>query len=191
MIIFIFYGDLRMNYIKELLYRFRGDYTTEKLVKMGMQVGENFKRLKNVILDPSHCWLIEIGDNVTMAPRVHILCHDASTKQFLGYTKIGCVKIGDNVFVGAESVILPGVVIGSNVVIGANSTVTHDIPDNSVYAGAPARFLCSIDEYLTKERRRMEKSPCYGEEYTLRQNISIEKRIQQKGELQGKIGYID
>lgn len=180
-----------MNYIKELLYRFRGDYTTEKLVKMGMQVGKNFKRLKGVILDPSHCWLIEIGDNVTMAPRVHILCHDASTKQFLGYTKIGCVKIGDNVFIGAESVILPGVTIGSNVVIGANSTVTHDIPDNSVYAGSPARFLCSIDEYLTKERRRMEESPCYGEEYTLRQNISIEKRIQQKGELQGKIGYID
>ena len=73
-----------MNLIKELLYRIRGEYTTEKLVSMGMAVGQNFSRLNGVILDPAHCWLITIGDNVTMAPRVHILCHDASTKQFLG-----------------------------------------------------------------------------------------------------------
>ena len=78
-----------MNWIKEFVYRLRGEYTTERLIKMGMKVGKNFGRLNGVILDPSHCWLIEIGDNVTMAPRVHVLCHDASTKQFLGYTKIG------------------------------------------------------------------------------------------------------
>lgn len=169
-----------MGYIKELLYRFRGEYTTEKLIKMGMRVGDNFKRLHGVILDPSHCWLIEIGDNVTLAPRVHVLCHDASTKQFLDYTKIGCVKIGNNVFVGAESVILPNIKIGNNVVIGANSTVTHDIPDNCVYAGSPARYLCSINEYLDKERKRMKTSHCYGEEYTLRKNVSMDKRMQQK-----------
>ena len=98
-----------MNPIKELLYRLRGEYTTEKLISMGMTVGTNFKRLHGVILDPAHCWLITIGDNVTMAPRVHILCHDASTKQFLNYTKIGNVTIGDNVFIGAKSVVLPGV----------------------------------------------------------------------------------
>ena len=77
-----------MNFIKELIYRLRGDFTTEKLVSMGMKVGTNFKRLHGVILDPGHCWLIDIGNNVTMAPRVHILCHDASTKTFLNYTKI-------------------------------------------------------------------------------------------------------
>lgn len=57
-----------MNYLKELIYRIRGEYTTEKLIKMGMRVGENFTRLNDVILDPAHCWLIEIGNNVTMAP---------------------------------------------------------------------------------------------------------------------------
>lgn len=51
-----------------------------------MKVGANFNRLHGVILDPAHCWLIEIGNNVTMTPRVHILCHDASIKQFLNYT---------------------------------------------------------------------------------------------------------
>lgn len=180
-----------MNWIKEFIYRLRGEYTTEKLIRMGMKVGKNFGRLNGVILDPSHCWLIEIGDNVTMAPRVHILCHDASTKQFLNYTKIGRVTIGDNVFIGAESVVLPGVIIGSNVIIGANSTVTHDIPDNSVAAGSPARVICTLEEYLEKERKRMETAPCYGEEFTLRQNVPMEMRMRQKEELEGKIGYID
>lgn len=180
-----------MNPVKELLYRLRGEYTTEKLVSMGMKVGTDFKRLHGVILDPGHCWLIEIGNHVTLAPRVHILCHDASTKSFLGYTKIGRVTIGDNVFIGAESVVLPGVTIGSNVIIGANSTVTKDIPDNSVAAGSPARVICSLDAYLEKERARMASAPCYGEEYTLRQDVSTEKRMQQKQELENKIGYID
>lgn len=179
-----------MNYLKEFLYRLRGEFTTEKLISMGMTVGENFNRLHGVILDPGHCWLIEIGDHVTMAPRVHILCHDASTKQFLNYTKIGRVTIGDNVFIGAESVVLPGVTIGNNVIIGANSTVTHDIPENSVAVGSPARVICTLDEYLEKEKIRMETAPCYGEEYTLRQNVSMEKRLQQKEELTGKTGYI-
>lgn len=180
-----------IHFIKKFISRIRGDQTTEYLINMGMKVGNNFSRLNGVILDPSHCWLIEIGDNVTLAPRVHILCHDASTKQFLGYTKIGRVTIGNNVFIGAESVVLPGVTIGSNVVIGANSTVTHDIPENSVAVGSPARVICTLDAYLAKEQARMQTSPCYGEEYTLRKDVSMELRMKQKEELDGKIGYID
>ena len=180
-----------MSFLKEVLYRLRGEYTTEKLISMGMKVGKNFGRLNGVILDPSHCWLIEIGDNVTLAPRVHILCHDASTKTFLNYTKIGRVTIGDNVFIGAESVVLPGVTIGSNVIVGANSTVTHDVPEGTVVAGSPARVICTLEEYLNKERNRMADALCYGEEYTLRRDVSMEKRMQQKAALEGKIGYID
>ena len=180
-----------MNPIKELLYRIRGEYTTEKLISMGMTVGKNFGRLNGVILDPSHCWLITIGDDVTMAPRVHVLAHDASTKSFLGYTKIGRVNVGNTVFIGAESVVLPGVTIGNNVIIGANSTVTHDIPDNSVAAGSPAKVICSMEDYLAKEKARMENAPRYGEEYTLRKDVSMEKRLEQKEALAGKIGYID
>ena len=180
-----------MNCLKELIYRIRGEYTTERLLKMGMKVGKYFKRLNGVILDPAHCWLIEIGDNVTIAPRAHILCHDASTKLFLNKTKIGRVTIGNNVFIGAESVILPGVTIGSNVIIGANSTVTCNIPNNSVIAGSPAKILYSLDEYLLKERQRAMQSPYYGEEYTLRKSVSMEMRMKQKIELKGKIGYIE
>lgn len=180
-----------MNIIRELIYRLRGEYTTGRLIAMGARIGKNFSRLNGVILDPSHCWLIEIGDNVTMAPRVHVLCHDASTKQFLNYTKIGRVTIGSNVFIGADTVILPGTTIGDNVIVGANSTITHDIPSNVVVAGSPARILYTLDEYLEKEQLRMKNSPCYGEEFTLRKNVSMKMRMQQKEELKGKIGYID
>lgn len=183
-----------MNIVKEFIYRLRGEYTTEKLISMGMKVGKNFGRLHGVILDPSHCWLIEIGDNVTLAPRVHILCHDASTKQFLNYTKIAPVTIGNNVFIGAETVVMPGVKIGSNVIVGANSTVTHDIPDGMVAAGSPARILCTLEEYLDKEKARMASAPVYDEGYTLRKNVSMEKRMQQKKDLlqaKDRFGYID
>lgn len=180
-----------MNIVKEMVYRLRGEYTTEKLIKMGMKVGKNFGRLNGVILDPSHCWLIEIGDNVTLAPRVHILCHDASTKQFLDYTKIGKVKIGNNVFIGAESVVLPNVKIGSNVIIGANSTVTKDISDNVVAAGNPAKVICSLDEYLERHKDNMNKVPVYGEDYTLRGNLTDDKKLQMIRELDERIGYVD
>ena len=180
-----------MNVIKEWIYRLRGEYTTEKLISMGMKVGKNFGRLNGVILDPSHCWLIEIGDDVTLAPRVHILCHDASTKTFMNYTKIGNVTIGNRVFIGAESVILPGVTIGNDVVIGANSTVTHNIPSNSVAVGSPARVICTLEEYIQKEKERMKSAPVYDESYTLRKDIPMELRLKQKEELDGKIGYID
>ena len=179
-----------MSFIQKILYRIRGEFTTKDLISSGMKVGKNFKRLNGVILDPGHCWLIEIGDNVTMAPRVHILCHDASTKQFLNYTKIGRVSIGNNVFIGADSVVLPGVSIGDNVIIGANSTVTKDIPPNSVAVGSPAQVVSTLEAYLEKEKARMKASPCYGEEYSLRQNVSMEKRMEQKEALAHKIGFI-
>lgn len=180
-----------MNILKKLVFRLRADHTTEELISLGMHVGKNFKRLTGAILDPAHCWLIEIGDDVTLAPRVHILCHDASTKTVLGYTKIGRVTIGNRVFIGAESVILPGVTIGDDVVIGANSTVTHDVPSNSVVVGSPARVICTLDEYINKEKERMKNAPVYDESYTLRKDVSMDQRMKQKRELSGKIGYID
>lgn len=93
----------------------RGDANVGLLVKRGMIVGENFQLQGECKIDSSHAWLISIGNNVTIAPRVHILAHDASTKHSLGYTRIGLVDIGDNVFIGADSVILPGVRLGGGV----------------------------------------------------------------------------
>jgi maltose O-acetyltransferase len=176
--------------LREIIFRIRAEYTIEKLIKMGMRVGKNFDPQHGVILDPSHCWLILIGDNVTMAPRVHVLAHDASTKAVLGYTRIGRVNIGSNVFVGADSVILPDVTIGDNVVIGANSTVSKDIPPNSVYAGSPARHICSFGEFVQKNRNLMRQRPCYDESYTTRANVDFNKKQQMIDELKDGVGYV-
>lgn len=56
----------------------------------------------------------------------------------------GRIQIGNNVFIGMRALILKGVTIGDNVVIGAGSVVTKKIPSNSVYAGIPARRICSL-----------------------------------------------
>lgn len=176
--------------LKNILYRLRGDHTTETLISMGLTVGRNFKRLNGVILDPGHCWLITIGDDVTMAPRVHVLSHDASTKTHLGYTKIGRVTIGNNVFIGASTIVLPGVTISDDVIVGANSTVAHDIPSGMVAAGCPAKVICSTEDYLNKERGRMESAPCYDESFTLGGGISMDRKLQQCDELKDGIGYV-
>lgn len=176
--------------LKKIIYRIRGEYTIEQLKKMGLRVGKNFDPQLGFELDPSHCWRIDIGDNVTFAPHVQVLAHDASMHNVLGYTKIGCVSIGNGVFIGAGSVVLPNVKIGDNSIIGAGSVVTKDVPPNVVCAGNPARVLSTLDEFIDKNRELMKKSFLYQEEYTLRGNISEAKKNQQREELKKKNGYV-
>ena len=154
--------------VKKLIGLFRGDLNIDKLKKRGLKVGENFKAIGQNIIDPSHCWHIEIGDNVVLAPRAHILAHDASTGLFNGYTKIANVKIGNNVVIGAGAIVLMGVTVGDNVIIGAGSIVIKDIPANSVAAGNPAKVICSLDDYLKKEALEMTEENTFDEEFTLR-----------------------
>ena len=106
-----------LKWIKKVIFKVDPRPMLQILQENGLILGNNCNIMDGCIIDPGHCWLIEIGNNVTLAPRVHILAHDASTKRELGYTIIGKVKIGDNVFIGAGSVILPNVKIGNNVVI--------------------------------------------------------------------------
>jgi maltose O-acetyltransferase len=157
-----------MNLFKKILDRLRGEQSIEKLIKRGLSVGKNLTVMSGCIIDPSHCWHIEIGDDVILAPRVHILAHDASTKNLINYTRIANVKIGNTVFIGAGTIVLPGVIIGDNVVIGAGSVVTKSIPSNSVAAGSPAKVLSSIENYIDNEKLKMKEENVFGEEYTLR-----------------------
>lgn len=154
--------------IKRFLSRLRGEQDLKKLVSRGLTIGKNVTRMEGVIIDPSHCWHIVIGDNVVLAPRVHVLAHDASTKVFLNYTRVANTKIGNNVFVGAGSIVLPGVTIGNNVVIGAGSVVADDIPDGSVAVGNPARVVKTLDDFLENNKRKMSVENVFGEAFTLR-----------------------
>jgi maltose O-acetyltransferase len=143
---------------------------------MGVRIGEGTKIQNDVVIDYSHYWLIEIGKNVTMAPRVHILAHDASTKRELGYARLGYTQISDGVFIGANTIVLPNVKIGENSIVGAGSVVTKDVPANMVVVGNPARVICSTQEYYDKVRSKMNSQNTFDELYTIRKNVSDEKK---------------
>ena len=152
-------------------------------------MGKNFWMGPGCIIDDSLCWLIRIGDDVTLAPNVHILAHDASTRRFLNYARIGKVTIGDRVFLGAGAIVLPGVRVGNNVIIGAGSVVSHDIPDGKLAAGVPARVVCTVEEFLARKRLEMEVCPCFGEEYTIRKEITAEKKAEMLRKID-RFGYL-
>lgn len=67
----------------------------------------------------------------------------------------GYTRIGDNVFIGMNASIMPGVSIGNNCIIGTNSVVTRDIPDNTVAAGNPAKVVCTLDDFYQKRKARV------------------------------------
>ena len=156
-----------MKLLRKILSRLRGEQNIDKLIRRGLTIGKDCK-LGSCIIDPSHCFHITIGDNVTFGPRVHVLAHDASTYVFLGYTRVANVSIGSNVFIGAYSIVMPGVTIGDNVVIGAGSIVTRDIPANSVAIGSPAKVVKSLDEYLDSKRAEMNDENMFDNSFTLR-----------------------
>lgn len=133
----------------------RGEVSTNYLIKHGLKVGKNFTRQGGCRIDASYPYLIEIGDDVGLSPDVTILAHDNSLKRFIGVEKLGQVKIGSRVMIGAKSLILPNVIIGDNVIIGAGSVVTKNIPSNVVCAGNPARVICSIEDYINKFNKKI------------------------------------
>lgn len=158
--------------------------------KRGLVVGKNFNILKGVFIDQSHTWHITIGDDVTLGPRVMILAHDASTKIHLGRTKVGKVTIGNRVFVGANSTILPGVTIGDDIVIGAGSIVTRDLPSGHVYAGNPAKPICSMETFLERKQNEIDNAPFFDESYTVSGGITPEMMQEMNQKMTDRIGYI-
>ena len=112
-----------------------------------IEVGENFFANYNfTVLDVGK---VRIGANAQIAPNVSIYTaghpvHPDSRNS--GYEYGIDITIGDNVWIGGNVCILPGVTIGDNVVIGAGSVVTKDIPDNVIAAGNPCRILRTITE---------------------------------------------
>ena len=123
------------------------DYNSiEYLRSRGVTIGENVN-LINTVIDFSHGFLVTIGNRVTLTG-VKILTHDGSTQIPFGVSRVGKVTIGDEVFVGHGTIILPNVRIGNRVVVGAGSVVTKDVPDNSVAAGNPARVIGTYDAFL-------------------------------------------
>jgi maltose O-acetyltransferase len=155
-----------------------GELSVRALVKRGLTIGRNCHIGQGVIIDPAHCWHIVIGDEVTIAPNVHILAHDASTKRHLGYTRIGKVRLGHRVFLGTGVIVLPNVAIGDNAIVGAGSVVSQDIPANVVAAGNPARVITALETYLQRQRELLERLPRFDARYTLAHSLTDEMKAE-------------
>ena len=113
---------------------------------LNIHVGDEFLANYNVtILDISP---VTMGDNVWIAPNTLIttINHPISPegrRQHLGISKP--VKIGNDVWIGGNATILPGVTIGNNVIVAAGAVVTHDVPDNVIVGGVPAKVIREIE----------------------------------------------
>lgn len=122
---------------------------------IGVQMGKNIFIYDNPLnMFGTEPWCIKLGNNVHITREVLFITHDGGTLLFRDQVPdleiTAPIKVGNNVYIGARTIILPGVHIGNNVVIAAGSVVTRDIPNNTVYGGVPAKFIKSTDDYLEK-----------------------------------------
>lgn len=158
--------------------------------RRGYDIGAGVHIGPGVRLDPSHHWLISIGDEATLGPNVNVLAHDGSLVMHLGVNYVAPVRIGERAFVGADSVVLPGVTIGQDAVVAAGSVVTKDVPPGSVVAGVPAREVGRTSELVDRHRQGMRTLPVYPVEgWTVEGGISAERRAEQRRAVAGG-GYV-
>jgi acetyltransferase-like isoleucine patch superfamily enzyme len=126
---------------------------------LGVRVGENvrFYGVSRSMFG-SEPWMIKIGNDCHITAGVQFINHDGGTlilrkhEPTLEWT--APILIGNDVYIGINSIILPNVSIGNSCVIGAGAVVTKDVPDNTVYAGVPARFICTVDDYFNKLKKK-------------------------------------
>ncbi len=113
-------------------------------VHFGKNIYTNFNL---VLVDDSHIYVgdyCQIGPNVVLAGTGHPICPELRER---GYQYTAPVRIGRNCWLGANVVVVPGVTIGDNVVVGAGSVVTHDLPDNVIAVGNPCKILREVNDH--------------------------------------------
>tara|TARA_R110002051_G_scaffold265495_4_gene325347 strand:+ start:11065 stop:11517 length:453 start_codon:yes stop_codon:yes gene_type:complete len=125
---------------------------------MGVTIGENCRIYGN----SPNMWgtepfLIKIGNNVHITDRCRFITHDGGTLILRKFTPdlevTAPIKIGNDVYLGEETIIMPGININNNVIVGIRSIVTKDIASNSVVVGIPAKKIKTVDEYHEKLKK--------------------------------------
>lgn len=151
---------LFMNVVKYFISQVRAKLAPNRYARsLGVKLGRNvhFYGMRPGMFS-TEPWLIEIGDNVYITNGCQFITHDGGTlilrKDVPDLELTAPIKVGNDVYIGLNSTILPGVTIGNRVIIGANSLVTKNIPDNSVAAGVPAKVIKTVDEYLETAKKR-------------------------------------
>lgn len=130
----------------------RSEYLKKKQVFGAM--GENVSL--NLKICPLYPELIKFHNNIKVATGCTFVTHDVismvlnKAEDYRFVENIGCIEIHDNVFLGAKSIIMPGVSIGPNVIVAAGAVVTKDIPAGEIWGGAPARKISTWDSFVEK-----------------------------------------
>ena len=137
----------------------------DDLRRKGARIGQDvfIYSPNTTLIDNTNAFLLTIGDHVRITNGVRILTHDYAWSVAKAYGSetvmpgaiLGAqspVKIGSHVFIGMDAIITRGVTIGDHVIIGAGSVVTKDCKANSVYAGNPAKRICSLEEFWHKRK---------------------------------------
>jgi maltose O-acetyltransferase len=172
--------------------RLRGYPSRRWLISHGLRVGEGVYIDDFAAFDHGFLWLITIGDEAVLSAGVRIVAHDGSTKHWTGYIGVGRVDIGRRVYIGAHSVVLPGVTIGDNAIIGAGSVVRRDVPEGAIVAGNPAVEIGTLEDFTVKHLKRIAERPCYPREgFSAYAYVSPENMSRMRDELAGGRGYVE
>ena len=161
------------------------------LQKRGLRIGKNVDIFSQYPFDANYPGLITVGDYVTIAANVKILAHDAS----MGYVnhgacKIGILEIGNHVFIGANSTILPNTRVGDYAIIGAGSVVTGDVPAGTVYAGNPARFIKTTEEFRLQHEANIQTHPTTNRPWREFANMTEDEWAELREQLRNTYGYV-
>ena len=146
---FIYRIILKINTIWQNIYK---KSYIENCKSRGMKVGKNVIFVESPDFG-SEPYLIEIGDRTKITANCTFITHDGamytirSMEKYADARNFGRIKIGKNCFVGNNCTFLPGSQMGDNCILGAGSLLNSSMPENSVYAGVPAKFICTIEEY--------------------------------------------
>ncbi|MDY4220121.1 MAG: acyltransferase [Candidatus Faecousia sp.] len=157
----------------------------------GLRIGEHVDIFTDYPFDSLYPGLITVGDYVTISSNVRILAHDASMGYLTeGICKIGVVEIGNHVFIGHGATILCNVRIGDYAVIGAGSVVTCDVPAHTVYAGNPARFVKTTEEFQQQHLCGCETHPTIHRPWRELTRLRGEEWNDLREQLKDTYGYI-
>lgn len=142
-----------MERIANILHKDAMKYRIARFRIGGAQIGENVRAFSAV--SSAEGYLIKVGDNVTLSSGVKFITHDNSAiKLYKDATDfVGSITIGNNCFVGMNTIFLPGVSICDNCIIGAGSVVTRSVTEpGSIVCGNPAKVVSNIEKLAEKNK---------------------------------------
>jgi maltose O-acetyltransferase len=177
---------------RNLVNRLRGHPHRQWLIQHGLRVGRDVYIDDLAFFDHGFLWLISVGDEAVISAGVRIVAHDGSTKHSTGYIRLGRVDIGRKAYVGAHSIILPGVTIGEHAIVGAGTVVREDVQPGAIVMGNPAVVVGTLEEFTARHLDKIAERPCYPRAgFSSYEYVTAENMQRMRDELADGCGYVE